>query len=124
MVARLPTTIIPKPFPDPNKRNDLTPTPDEFYVISMVTRLSSKCRLGITSMLAMLYLTLFADGVTEETSPTGEEFGEHRLTELLLRDPRGDAGAMVNGINRAVTAWAAGAPAADDITVLVVRRTQ
>ena len=69
-------------------------------------------------------LTLFSDGVTEETSPTGEEFGEDRLTELILRDARGDAGALVNGINRAVTAWAAGAPAADDITVLVVRRTR
>ena len=68
-------------------------------------------------------LTLFSDGVTEETNPAGEEFGEARLTQLLMDDGRTDAGTIVGGINRAVTAWAAGAPAADDITVVVVRRT-
>jgi serine phosphatase RsbU (regulator of sigma subunit) len=61
--------------------------------------------------------------VTEETNPQGEEFGEERLIDLVLRDPTIDAGAIVSGVNRAVTAWAAGAPAADDITVVVVRRT-
>ncbi|HJQ99563.1 MAG TPA: SpoIIE family protein phosphatase, partial [Candidatus Polarisedimenticolaceae bacterium] len=59
----------------------------------------------------------------EETNPAGEEYGEERLTQLLMRDQRTDSGAIVTEINRAVTAWAAGAPAADDITVVVVRRT-
>jgi serine phosphatase RsbU (regulator of sigma subunit) len=68
-------------------------------------------------------LTLFSDGVTEETNPAGEEFGEQQLIDLLMNDGRTDSGAIVGGISRAVTAWAAGAPAADDITVVVVRRT-
>ena len=67
-------------------------------------------------------LTLFSDGVTEETNPDGEQFGEERLTEIVVHERRLDAGALVSGIERAVTAWAAGAPAADDITVVVVRR--
>jgi len=75
------------------------------------------CRFGAGDVL-----TLFSDGVTEETNPAGEEYGEERLTQLLVRDDRTDAGAIVAEINRAVTAWAAGSPAADDITVVVVRR--
>src|SRR3954467_3970736 len=59
-VASLPKTNAPHSFPIPNKQNHLTSTPDEFYVISMVTRMSSNRRRGLTSMLAMLYLTLFA----------------------------------------------------------------
>jgi serine phosphatase RsbU (regulator of sigma subunit) len=76
------------------------------------------CRFGRDDVL-----TLFSDGVTEETNPSGEEFGEPRLTELVLKSARREAGALVSDINLAVTAWAAGAPAADDITVVVVRRT-
>ena len=76
------------------------------------------CRFGRDDLL-----TLFSDGVTEETNPAGEEFGEERLTALVLKDARSEVGALVNDITGAVTAWAAGAPAADDITVVVVRRT-
>jgi len=68
-------------------------------------------------------LTLFSDGVTEETNPEGEEFGEDRLRRLLESESTADSGTIVAEINRAVQAWAAGAPAADDITVVVVRRT-
>ena len=44
------------------------------------------------------------------------------LRDAELREGRVGAGALVSGVERAVTAWAAGAPAADDITVVVVRR--
>lgn len=67
-------------------------------------------------------LTLYSDGVTEENNPAGEEFGEDRLSQLLLEKGRGQAADLVEGIRRAVLAWAAGASAADDVTVVVARR--
>ena len=67
-------------------------------------------------------LTLFSDGVTEEQNPAGEEFGEDRLARLITAREAGGAAAVVEAVRQAVESWAAGAPAADDVTVLVVRR--
>jgi sigma-B regulation protein RsbU (phosphoserine phosphatase) len=67
-------------------------------------------------------LTLYSDGVTEESSPAGEEFGEARLATLLIQQGREGAASLVEGVRKAVLAWAAGAPAADDVTVVVARR--
>ncbi len=67
-------------------------------------------------------LTLFSDGVTEENSPGGEEFGEDRLLRLLIEQGRGGAANLVDGIRMAVLDWAAGAVAADDVTVVVAAR--
>ena len=67
-------------------------------------------------------LTLYSDGVTEENSPDGEEFGEDRLSRLLVERGRGGAANLVEGIRMAVLAWAAGAAAADDVTVVVAAR--
>jgi sigma-B regulation protein RsbU (phosphoserine phosphatase) len=67
-------------------------------------------------------LILFSDGVTEASDPRGDEFGEARLAELVasLRDR--SAAEIVDAINTAVFAFTEGAPAADDITVVAVRR--
>ena len=67
-------------------------------------------------------LTLFSDGVTEENNPGGEEFGEDRLLRLLIEQGRGGAANLVDGIRMAVLDWAAGAVAADDVTVVVAAR--
>ena len=67
-------------------------------------------------------LTLFSDGVTEENSPGGEEFGEDRLSRLLIERGRGGAANLVEEIRQTVLAWAAGAEAADDVTVVVAAR--
>lgn len=67
-------------------------------------------------------LVIFSDGVTEATNPQGEEFDEKRLCELL-RSTRGQpAQAILETISGAVSAWAGGAPPADDITLIVARR--
>jgi len=67
-------------------------------------------------------LTLFSDGVTEEQDPSGEEFGEDRLAKLVVERASGGATQLVEDIRARVLAWAAGAPAADDVTVLIARR--
>jgi phosphoserine phosphatase RsbU/P len=67
-------------------------------------------------------LVLYSDGVTEAADPQGDDFGEQRLGELVasLRDR--PSSEIVKAIHDAVTAFTQGAPAADDITVVVARR--
>lgn len=67
-------------------------------------------------------LVLFSDGVTEAPDPSGEDFGDERLAQLVasLRDR--PAAEMVEAIEKAVTEFTQGAPAADDITVVVARK--
>jgi sigma-B regulation protein RsbU (phosphoserine phosphatase) len=67
-------------------------------------------------------LVLFSDGVTEEADPDDNQFGEERLANLVasLRDR--PAAEIVEEIHRAVRDFTQGAPAADDITVVIARR--
>jgi serine phosphatase RsbU (regulator of sigma subunit)/pSer/pThr/pTyr-binding forkhead associated (FHA) protein len=67
-------------------------------------------------------LVLYSDGVTEATNPAGVEF-EERLPALAasLRD-RSSAD-IVQAIHEAVRDWIAGQPPADDVTVVVARRS-
>ncbi len=67
-------------------------------------------------------LLLFSDGVTEASDPRGEEFGEARLAELVASLRHRPAAEIVEAVNDAVGAFTEGAPAADDITVVAVRR--
>lgn len=68
-------------------------------------------------------LVLYSDGVTEITSPSGEEYGEDRLTALLVERRDRSASDIVDDLREALAAWTAGAPPVDDITVVVARRT-
>jgi sigma-B regulation protein RsbU (phosphoserine phosphatase) len=67
-------------------------------------------------------LVLFTDGVTEAADPSDDEYGEERLAALVasMKDRRSDE--IVEAIHNAVAAFTQGAPAADDITVVVARR--
>jgi serine phosphatase RsbU (regulator of sigma subunit)/pSer/pThr/pTyr-binding forkhead associated (FHA) protein len=67
-------------------------------------------------------LTLFSDGVTEENNPSGEEFGEKRLSRVLAANAGSDAGSVVEAVRCSVLDWAAGGAPADDVTVVVARR--
>jgi anti-sigma regulatory factor (Ser/Thr protein kinase) len=68
-------------------------------------------------------LFLYTDGVTEAMDPTGALFGETRLEETLRAAPTGEPESVCRMVRAAVTAFAAGAPAADDLTVLAVQPT-
>jgi sigma-B regulation protein RsbU (phosphoserine phosphatase) len=67
-------------------------------------------------------LVLFSDGVTEAANPADDEFGEERLAALVRSMRDQPAEDIVNAIHTAVTDFTEGAPAADDITVVVARR--
>jgi sigma-B regulation protein RsbU (phosphoserine phosphatase) len=69
-------------------------------------------------------LVLFSDGVTEACGPDGtEEFGETRLAELVQRERQQTAGQLLETIKAEVKSFTGGAPAADDITIVIARRT-
>lgn len=68
-------------------------------------------------------LVLYSDGVTEATSPGGEEFGESRL-ERLISACRGDPVASIRDqILRQVGTWSGKAGEEDDMTLVVARAT-
>jgi sigma-B regulation protein RsbU (phosphoserine phosphatase) len=67
-------------------------------------------------------LVMFSDGVTEAANPRGEEFGEQRLAELVASLHGRPSAEIVEAVHAAVAAYTEGAPAADDITVVVARR--
>jgi len=67
-------------------------------------------------------VVLYSDGVTEATNAAYDEFGEERFTSLLQTHRQEPASRIVEAATRALTEFAAGAPQADDITLLVARR--
>ncbi len=69
-------------------------------------------------------LFLYTDGVTEAMDAKGELFGEERLEETLHAAPDGEPASISRVVRAAVAAFAAGAPAADDLTVLAVQQLE
>ncbi len=66
-------------------------------------------------------LLLYSDGITEAMDREQDQFGEERLAEAL-REPA-DSATVCARIVDAVNAFAAGAPQHDDMTLVVIRRT-
>jgi len=77
-------------------------------------------------MHAQLYpgdmIVLYSDGVTEANNPAFDEFDEERFIEVLRAHRTEPASQIVQAVIQAVTEFAAGAPQADDITLLVAKR--
>ena len=65
---------------------------------------------------------LYTDGVTEAANPAGELFGSVRLLAALERRPDGAPRGVVQHLLGSVDQFAAGAPQADDITLLSLRQ--
>ncbi len=63
------------------------------------------------------------DGYFEAFSPEGEEFGLERVEAVLRANLGRTAEQIVEALERAVESFAAGAPAEDDRTALVLQRT-
>lgn len=68
-------------------------------------------------------LMIYSDGVTEANDPAEEEYGEERLTELLKQQRAHAAEVIVNSVTEGVSRFSSGAPQADDITLIVAKRT-
>jgi serine phosphatase RsbU (regulator of sigma subunit) len=68
-------------------------------------------------------LLMYTDGVTECFSPSGEAFGEERLMTLLAQNCSKPLKQLLDILEGELIAWRAGAPPSDDMTMLVLRRT-
>ena len=79
-------------------------------------------REGRTTLKAGDVLVIYSDGVSEAVSPTGEEFGPTRLYEAVARNLDASAAGIRDRIESALTKFAQGTPAADDITLVIVKR--
>ena len=67
-------------------------------------------------------LVAFSDGITEAMNPDGQPYGDDRLLAALRANAGASAHALAAAIVRSVDAYAAGAPQADDMTLLVLNR--
>src|SRR5258707_15839634 len=77
---------------------------------------------GRTKLYPGDVLVIYSDGVSEATNPSGEEFGPTRLYETVARNLDASAGGIRDRIESALTKFCQGTPAADDITLVIVKR--
>ena len=68
-------------------------------------------------------LMLFSDGVTEATNPSGELFSEERFEQWLLDHNQLSAEEMKDALLKTLRDYANGSPQSDDITFIIVKRT-
>jgi len=66
-------------------------------------------------------LVLYSDGVTEANDVEHNEYDEERFIEVLKRNRELPATEIVSAVMKSVAEFAAGAPQADDITLLVAK---
>jgi serine phosphatase RsbU (regulator of sigma subunit)/pSer/pThr/pTyr-binding forkhead associated (FHA) protein len=79
-------------------------------------------REGRTQLRPGDVLIAYSDGVTETQNPGGEEFGTLRLQEVIAQNLTRSAAGLRDKIEAALSAFAQGTPAVDDITLVIVRR--
>jgi sigma-B regulation protein RsbU (phosphoserine phosphatase) len=79
-------------------------------------------REGRTQLRPGGVLVAYSDGVTETQNPKGEEFGTVRLQEVISQNLDRTASGIRDKIEAALSAFAQGTPAVDDITLLIVKR--
>jgi serine phosphatase RsbU (regulator of sigma subunit)/pSer/pThr/pTyr-binding forkhead associated (FHA) protein len=78
---------------------------------------------GDAALSAGDFLVVYSDGVTEAVDVNGEEFGLERLKQVLREGYLDSASALRDRIENALSAFTTTAPAADDITLVIVKRS-
>ena len=77
------------------------------------------CQLGIGDVVVM-----FSDGITEACGPdSDDQFGEERLAGVLQQNSCDTAQSICDAVMRQLNQWMGTAPPADDITLVIARRT-
>jgi len=79
-------------------------------------------REGRTQLRPGDVLVIYSDGVSEAVNGNGEEFGPTRLYEVVARNLDASASGIRDRIESALTKFCQGTPAADDITLVIVKR--
>jgi sigma-B regulation protein RsbU (phosphoserine phosphatase) len=66
-------------------------------------------------------LVVYSDGIAEANNPQEQEFGEQRLLEVIRSNWSCSVEELRYKVLEAVREFAAGTPAADDLTLLIAR---
>ncbi|HEX7999134.1 MAG TPA: SpoIIE family protein phosphatase [Pyrinomonadaceae bacterium] len=83
---------------------------------------NSPYREGRTQLQPGDVMVIYSDGVSEAVNPQGEEFGTARLHSVVGLNIERSASGIRDRIESALTKFAQGMPAADDITLVIVKR--
>jgi phosphoserine phosphatase RsbU/P len=68
-------------------------------------------------------LVVYSDGLTDAENPQGEMFGEKRLREIIQREAPCGGQAVENAFLRAIGEFTQSMPQTDDVTFLVVEKS-
>ncbi len=68
-----------------------------------------------------MLIVVGTDGIWEARNPAGDMFGKERMCEIIRRNVDVSASEMIEAIKSGLFAFMAGAPRADDITMLVIK---
>jgi sigma-B regulation protein RsbU (phosphoserine phosphatase) len=82
------------------------------------TYAEARCAMATNDLLA-----LFTDGIVEAPGPHGEEFGTPRLERLLAAHGGRPLDDLIRLVLDEVERWTEGAPAHDDLTLVLARAT-
>jgi sigma-B regulation protein RsbU (phosphoserine phosphatase) len=66
-------------------------------------------------------LCIYTDGVTEAESPSGEQFGEDRLADVLRGVARAHPRDAIATVQQSVRDWRGDREPGDDLTLLALR---
>lgn len=89
-------------------------------ILPIATYDQKKCHLDIGDTVVM-----FSDGVTEACRPdSDDQFGEERLAGVLSEARCTSAQEVCDAIQQRLADWMGAAPPADDITLVIARRTR
>lgn len=80
--------------------------------------------LGETYLKGDEALVIYSDGVSEAANLKGEEYGMERLTEVINLNLHKSASGMRDKIESSLSAFTQSAPAGDDITMVIVKKTK
>jgi sigma-B regulation protein RsbU (phosphoserine phosphatase) len=67
-------------------------------------------------------LILFSDGITEAMNSADEEFGDTRLTDIVLKNRKEAAEDIIDLILKEVKLYTGSSPQMDDMTVVIIKR--
>jgi phosphoserine phosphatase RsbU/P len=68
------------------------------------------------------FAAITTDGIFEAEDPDGEPFGIPRMMDILHRDRDLPAKTMIQNLHQSVTDFCEGAPQADDLTAVIIRK--
>lgn len=83
---------------------------------------NTEYREGRTQLSHGDVLVIYSDGVSEAVNPAGEEFGPERLYQVVAQNLNASASGIRDRIESALSKFAQGTPANDDITLVIVKR--